>query len=213
MKKQEKTQETKSVRKKQIKKRETKSAKAKTSEIKESKQKEEILEEIIEPQQPAESFQSEERTSRPINLTLSSGQASQKVWQEIPAEESLEQSVKDAPTAPKEQEPEEVYKPNTPQDEKFYDFETGVEIEQRKELMETQTTTSSGLIEAPIQTTIRRDMRTVGMIQPAEMHQVPQTTEARENKIYNTRQSPEKERESKKGPFGETAEDIARKYK
>tara|TARA_Y100000310_G_scaffold313209_1_gene361288 strand:- start:48 stop:677 length:630 start_codon:yes stop_codon:yes gene_type:complete len=208
-----KTKAKKPARKKQIKKKEIKSVKTKTSEPKELKEKEEILEEIIEPQQPTESLELEGRTSRPINLTLSSGQASQKVWQETPTEESLEQSVKDAPTAPKEQEPEEIYKPNTPQEEKFYDFETGAEIEQRKELMETQTATSSGLIEAPIQTTIRRDMRTVGMIRPAEMHQVPQTTEERQGKIYNTRQSPEKERESKKGPFGETAEETVRKYK
>jgi len=175
----------------------------------------ETLEKVVEPEEEPEpeiAQLGEQSVSRPINLTLSSEQNKQQLWQEKPIEK-LEESLKDAPVKEDEETAEEIYKPNLLQDEKFYDFETGEEKEERgRELIETRGVVDTGIIESPVLTSPKNTMN-IRMMRTAEMQQAPQERQGDEPRLYSTRLSPEQERDRKHSPLGESAEETVRKYK
>tara|TARA_Y100000310_G_scaffold50626_1_gene46616 strand:+ start:2803 stop:3393 length:591 start_codon:yes stop_codon:yes gene_type:complete len=182
---------------------------------KSKEKKDESLEEVIEPESEGQEFSpiQEQTSSRPINLTLSSETSQQtQSWKQVPTE-NLEESIKDAPTKPEEEKPDEIYKSNVVQDQKTYDFETGKETkEQGRERIQTQGVSSAGIIESPAVKS-PATTRNVGMMRSAEMQQAPIEESGEQNRIYSTRLSPEQERSKKRGPFGESAEETIRKYK
>ena len=191
-------------KKKKVKKPQKEAKKENSKEISKEEKEPETLEQVLEePEQ--------ESISRQINLTLSSGQTqTAPIWQEKPIE-NLEQSIGEIPSQNIEPEtPEETYKPNTIQENKSYDFETGVEVKQRgrNEIMETQLISPPSLSSGK---QFSEGVRSARMMQSAEMQQTPMEIDEEEGRLYNPKRAPDKEREM--SAFNQTAEDIVRKYK